>query len=416
MKVFVEGHGCSANLAETEQLKGHLREQNAILVDREEEADYIILNTCGVKKETENSMLNRIRKLNAVSQKNDSQLLVVGCLPKINSQSISSVSPGIVQFGTDLKPIAGFLKIREQSYAPEVEQVRYNDFVSIIPVSKGCLSACSFCGTKIARGHLKSFSIEEICRKFRQGLKQGIREFWLTSQDNGCYGFDYRSNIAKLLESLLSSEGEYRIRVGMMSPQYVQHYFDELMQLFRDERLYRFLHLPVQSGSDRVVQLMKRQYTIDYYKELVRETRSRFPDMSFSTDIILGFPAETQQDFQQTLDLLFETMPDVVNISRYGARQGTLAARMPEQLHGRIKKQRSRIASRACAEISLLNNKRLVGTRQKILVTEAGRKGNFVGRTSSYKPVVVEKDLRGEFVVAEIKAAFPTYLAGGIVA
>lgn len=414
MKVFVEGHGCSANLAETEQIKGFLREQSLELVQREEEADCIILNTCGVKKETENSMLNRIRKLDEISQKNSSQLLVVGCLPKINSQAILAVSPRIVQFGTDLQPIASFLRLGQQAYSPAVKQIRHNDFVSIIPISKGCLSACTFCGTKIARGHLKSYTIEEINKKFEEGLKEGIKEFWLTSQDSGCYGFDYNYNVVNLLETLLQNNGDFRIRIGMASPQYLQKYFDELMWVLRDERVYRFLHLPVQSGSDRIIGLMKRQYTVDYYKSLVKKIRSVFPDMTFSTDIIVGFPEETEHDFQETIDLLLETRPDVVNISRYGARQGTPAARMLGQLHGRIKKQRSRIASKTCAEISFENNKKLLGTRQKILVTEAGRKGNFVGRANNYKPVVIENDLRGEFVEAEITAAFPTYLKGSV--
>jgi threonylcarbamoyladenosine tRNA methylthiotransferase CDKAL1 len=415
MKVFVEGHGCSANLAETEQIKGFLKEKKAQLTNNPAEAQYLILNTCGVKHQTETTMLKRTRELNTISKKNGSTVIVSGCLPNISSAPITTISPSIIQTGTDLKPIAAAMGFAPQSYAPSLKQVRYNDYVSIIPISHGCLSACTFCGTKRARGHLKSYSIEAITAKVSQGLQEGIKEFWLTSQDNGCYGYDNKKTIVDLAQSILRKKEDFRLRIGMASPQYVQDYFFDLMKVFEDERVYRFLHLPVQSGSNSVLKNMQRKYTVEYYAELIDRIRSHYPDMTFSTDIIVGFPKETEADFQSTLDMLKTIRHDVVNISRYGIRTGTVAAKMNEQVEGTEKKARSRITTEICSQITKENNARYAGREETIFVTEQGSKGGYVGRTRAYKPVVIDQDRRGQFVRVKIEEAFPTYLKGRVI-
>jgi MiaB-like tRNA modifying enzyme len=354
-------------------------------------------------------MLNRIKKLNALAEKNGAEMIVAGCLPAMNRKEILNISESIVLLGTNLEELAEHLELKKQSYSPCLEQLASNKFVSIIPVSTGCLSACSFCGTKIARGNLKSFPVKEINERFRKELAHK-KEIWITSQDNGCYGFDIGTSIAVLLKELLSNSGKFRIRLGMANPQYLEEYFNELMQLFEDERMYRFLHLPVQSGSNRILKAMKRNYSAEYYESLVKKIRFHFPDMAFSTDVIVGFPGEKEKDFQKTVELLSRTKPDVVNISMYGQRPFTPASKMPGQLHGREKKRRSRILTKLCSTISLENNKKLAGKELKVLVTEKGSRGGFVGRANNYKPVVIEKDLRGEFVRVRVEKAFPTHL------
>jgi MiaB/RimO family radical SAM methylthiotransferase len=264
---------------------------------------------------------------------------------------------------------------------------------------------------KNARGALKSYPIDLLEKKFRACLKDS-REIWLTAQDCGCYGFDIGTNLVALVKRLLECRGDFRVRVGMMNPGHLQKFLPQYLGLFRDKRLYRFFHLPVQSGSNVVLRAMNRPYTRQQFLRIAKGIRSAFPDASISLDAIVGFPGETEAQFLETVSLVRAVEPDVVNISRFGARPNTLAAAMPGQLHGRVKKQRSRVLTTVCREIALGRNRRFVDEEQEIFVCEKGPKGGFVGRNQGYKPVVVKKAALGEFATAKIVKAFPTYLLG----
>ncbi|MFH1391385.1 MAG: tRNA (N(6)-L-threonylcarbamoyladenosine(37)-C(2))-methylthiotransferase [Candidatus Diapherotrites archaeon] len=411
MKIYVEGYGCSMNLAETEAIKGHVS-SNKILISDKSNADFLVINTCAVKEQTELKMLNRIKALNELAEKNNSQLIVFGCLPKVSPNLVEKISPNIIQMGPDLEKLSQVLGIREAEFSPSINAVRENPFVTIMPIGKGCTNFCTFCGTKLARGNVKSYTVEQLKEKFTSSLKEN-KEFWLTGQDTGAYGLDINSSLPKLLQSFLDVKDEFRLRVGMMNPHHLKRIYNELIPLFEDERIYKFLHVPVQSGSDRILKLMRRGYTVGQYKELIENLKKDIPNITIATDIIVGFPTETENEFLDTLNLVKETKPDVINMSRFGARPGTVAFDMP-QLHGRDKKERSRKLTSVCRAVAFQQNKRMLGSVGNAFVSEKGTNGKFVGRTSNYKPVLLDSDLRGQFVNVEVTEIFPFYLKGRV--
>lgn len=409
MKAFVEGSGCSLNQSDTEQICGFLEKNNFALVQKPEEAELILINACAVKEQTESKMLARIKQLYVVSKKKNSRLLVFGCLPKICPEKVRAISDDIVLFGPSLEKLAVFLDLPGQSFSPEFEGKKSSDLISIIPIARGCVGNCAYCSVKQARGDLKSYSIGSLSKKFKKSLKHS-KEIWLTAQDCGCYGFDIGTSLHVLLKQLLSVKGDYMVRVGMSNPGHVLKFLPEYLDAFSDKRMYKFFHVPVQSGSNSVLKAMNRPYSREDFLKLVAAIRSRFSDAVIATDVIVGFPGESEKDFEETLDLVRRTEPDVVNISRFGARPNTLAEILPGQLHGRVKKKRSRVLTELWEETALARSRSFVGTRQRILVNELGSKGNFVGRASNYKPVVVKKARLGGFLEVEIIDGFSTYL------
>jgi MiaB-like tRNA modifying enzyme len=411
MKAFVEGFGCSLNRADTEQIKGFLERNGFELVSKPENAKLLIINTCAVKEQTQSKMLRRIRELSGLAEKTSAMLVVFGCLPKIDPGSVKRISPKIAMAGPSLEELAGLLGLPGHSFSPSLEEKRSSKWVSIIPVARGCLGQCAYCCVKNARGALKSYPIEGINRKFRKAIKE-TPEVWLTAQDCGCYGLDLGTSLAELLEALLENKGDFRIRVGMANPQHLSGFLGQYLALFKDPRLFRFFHLPVQSGSSKVLKKMNRHYTREGFLRMTKAIRGLYPEVTISTDVIVGFPGETKEDFEKTVSLLKKAKPDIVNISRFGARPLTLAEKMPGQLHGRIKKERSRALTKLCREISLERNSEMLGRTELVLFDEPGKKGTFVGRTQNYKPVAVKNAKLGRFQKVKIKRAFPTFLEG----
>jgi len=412
LNIFVEGYGCSMNFAETEEIKGHAI-KNGFSLSSEKDADFIVINTCAVKEQTELNMLRRIKELNEISEKNNSILIVFGCLSKISPEKVNRISEKIILIGPDLEKLSKVLKIKKQEFSPEVDRVRYNKFVTIIPICSGCTNNCSFCATKFARGKIKSFSIKEIKNQFVSSLNE-TKEFWLTGQDTGAYGLDINTSLPELIKELLKVEGEYRIRIGMMNPHHLKRIYSELIPLFKDSRLYNFLHLPVQSGSDRILKLMRRTYTSSDYIELVKKLRKDIPNVSIANDFIVGFPSETNEEFLETVSLVEKTTPNIFNISRFGARPGTDAEKMKEQISGSVKKERSRKLTTLCRKVCFEENKKLVGLKERVFVSDKGKNNTFIGRSFNYKQVIIDKNLLGKFVNIQISEAFTLYLKGKV--
>jgi MiaB/RimO family radical SAM methylthiotransferase len=230
--------------------------------------------------------------------------------------------------------------------------------------------------------------VGDIARQVRDDVASGCKEVWLTSTDSGCYGRDIGSSLAEMLEACCGVDGDFKVRLGMLNPQYMPDMTDEIAGVYaRNEKLFRFLHMPVQSGSERVLRKMKRGHTAGVFAGAVRALRERMPDFTISTDIIVGFPGETEDDFEQTLDLLRRTEPDVVNISRYSARPGTEAAKL-KKVSSQVAKSRSERATKAAREIAKKRNSLWQGWQGEIIVDELG--GRVAqGRNHAYKSVVL---------------------------
>ncbi|HSF28699.1 MAG TPA: radical SAM protein, partial [Nitrosopumilaceae archaeon] len=229
----------------------------------------------------------------------------------------------------------------------------------------------------------------------------GCKEIWLTSTDNGCYGFDIGIDLPRLITAVGEINRDFMIRVGMMNPMYMPRIRDGLLDAFENDRVFKFLHIPVQSGSNRILKEMKRGHTAKVFKDTSEKFHKKFGKFTISTDIIVGFPSESEDDFEQTVELIKETKPDVINLSRYSARPGTKAAKM-KQLDVSEVKRRSKIIFELAKKIAYERNKEWLGWRGKVLFDEISD-GLIKGRNLAYKPVVIDEETKlGEKIRVEI--------------
>ena len=395
-KVWVEAFGCSANIADAEIIKGLLCNNGYELTSIRKNSDVSVLVTCAVKDATEHRMISKIKRYSK-----DKPLVVAGCLPKTSMKLIESYSPDSSLMGPQsldrtLQVVDASLNGRkvvaiEDSMSTKVNfpRLRLNPVISIIEISSGCLSECSFCQTKLAKGWLKSYRIGEIVRQMEDDVAANCKEIWLTSTDNGCYGLDLKTDLVELLEQCSNIEGEYKIRVGMMNPMYVPRFLDRLISLYlNNDKIFKFLHMPVQSGSERILRKMKRGHTAKIFLDVVKELRKKIPEITIATDIITGFPSESESDFEETLNLIEVSQPDVINSSRYSPRPGTVASKYP-RLNTKIVKERSTKLHETIKKTSMSRNQMWYGWNGKILIDELLENGKIQGRNYAYRPVII---------------------------
>lgn len=395
-KVWVKAFGCSANIADSEIIKGILSNNGYELTHIRKNSDINVLVTCAVKDVTEHRMISKIKRYSK-----EKPLVVAGCLPKTSKNLIESFSPNSSLMGPQsldkiLQVIDASLHGQkvvalEDSMSTKVNlpRLRLNPVVSIIEISSGCLSECSFCQTKLAKGTLRSYRIGEIVRQMEDDIAANCKEIWLTSTDNGCYGMDLKTDLVDLLENCSNVEGDYKIRVGMMNPIYVPRFLDRLISLYRNnDRIFKFLHMPVQSGSERILQKMKRGHTAKIFLDVVREMRKKIPEITIATDIITGFPSESERDFEETLNLIEESQPDVINSSKYSPRPGTVASKYPK-VDTSIVKERSTRLHDTIKKTSMTRNLMWKGWKGEVLIDEILDNGEIQGRNYAYRPVIM---------------------------
>ncbi len=270
-------------------------------------------------------------------------------------------------------------------------KVRLNPAVGIVEIASGCMSECTFCQTKLSKGDLKSYRVGDVVRQVEAELADGCKEIWLSSTDNGCYGLDIETDLPSLVNQVSDIPQDFRIRVGMMNPMFMPRIRDGLLKSFENDKVFKFLHVPVQSGSDSVLNNMKRGHTVETFRDVVKRFRDKFQTFTISTDIIVGYPTETEEDFEKTISLLKETRPDIINHSRYSQRPGTDAAEMHQIDMSEIKR-RSKKLFELVNEISFSNNKKWIGWEGLVLFDETSD-GQIKGRNYAYKPIFVKDDV-----------------------
>ncbi|MFA4661422.1 tRNA (N(6)-L-threonylcarbamoyladenosine(37)-C(2))-methylthiotransferase [Pyrococcus kukulkanii] len=423
VKVYIENYGCARNKADGEMMAALLYLAGHELVDTPEEAEIAVVNSCAVKDPTERKISRRIKELLDSGKK----VIVTGCLPHVNPDVIDervSAVLGVKSIDRITQAVEYALRGEKLISVPDwrkrnldkldLPRLSPRGVHFIVPIAEGCLNACTYCATRLARGVLKSYAPEKVIEWVKWAIRQGYKEIWLSAEDTGCYGFDIGTNLAKLLDEITAIEGEFRIRVGMMNPNHVIKFLDELIDAYKDEKIYKFLHLPVQSGDNEILRRMGRTYTVEEFEEIVKAFRREFPDLNLHTDIIVGFPGETEEAFQRSVELIKRVKPDKVNVSRYSPRPGTIAAKW-KQLPGWLVKERSRIMHRIRLQISYDINKRYIGRKLKVLIHGEGKKGNIDAVTMNYKHIILPQGEKGKFAEVKVKGATSTYLLGEIV-
>jgi len=416
-KIWVEAYGCSASFADSEMISGLILNGGHTLAKNISDSDLNLIVTCSVKDATANKMVNRIKRLKS------KPLIVAGCLPKAEKSTVEKFGPhasllGPNSIGKTLDVINSTLNGKKRIELEDSDmvkvglpKVRLNPVVGIIEIASGCMSECTFCQTKLSKGDLRSYRIGDIVRQVKYDIDNGCKEVWLSSTDNGCYGFDIGTDLSRLISAVGEIERDFMIRVGMMNPMYMPRIRDGLLRSFENTRVFKFLHIPVQSGSNRVLKEMKRGHTSQVFRDANDKFRKKFGRFTISTDIIVGFPSENNENFEETVDLIKETRPDVINLSRYSARPGTNAAKMT-QLNVSEVKRRSKVVYELAKNIINERNVEWIGWRGEVLFDESSD-GVIKGRNFAYKPVVVDEDVKlGQKIKVEIIKATPYGLYG----
>ncbi len=381
----IETYGCTSNRGESREIERALRDGGHRPAAGPDDADVAILNTCTVVEKTERNMLRRAEELESAT----ADLVITGCMALAQGEQFREAGLDAAVLHWDEVP-GHVLNGECPTVTPDVEPV-LDGVVGILPIARGCMSNCSYCITKFATGRVDSPSIAENVEKARALVHAGAKEIRVTGQDTGVYGWDTgERKLPELLDRICAIDGEFRVRLGMANPGGIHGIHEELADVFaRNEKLYDFIHAPVQSGSDEVLESMRRQHRVEKFREVVETFDDRLDEWTLSTDFIVGFPTETDADHQRSMELLREVRPEKINVTRFSKRPGTDAADM-KGLGGTIKKERSKAMSELKMEVVGEAYESMVGTEREVLVVEEGTGDSVKCRDSAYRQVIVQ--------------------------
>jgi len=383
VQVSVEVYGCAANRDDGRLVKALLRRAGFELVDPEE-ADVVVLLTCIVRDSVDARMVNRMVELEG------RPTVVAGCFPEAYPDRVRKIRPDASLVGPRhldrvVEAVRAALRGDRVEFIGDREGLDWKadaprvlpGLSAIVPICEGCPNRCAYCAVKLARGDLRSFPPERLLRRVERELERGAVEVHLTAQDTAAYGLDRSGvDLVDLLEEVVErcSRHGARVRLGMFNPGSAYPIADELADLFAtwDDVLYRAVHMPVQSGDDEVLRRMNRNYTVEEALEVHRAFKRRLGYFTFITDVIVGFPGETEEAFRNTLRFLERTRPHILHAARFCRRPRTPAAEMRDQVPERVKLRRSRILHRKRLEWAREANRELVGRRVEVTVLEKG--------------------------------------------
>jgi threonylcarbamoyladenosine tRNA methylthiotransferase CDKAL1 len=416
MNIYIETYGCTANKSDERLLIGLVTKNHHRIVSDIDAADVLILLTCTVIGTTEQRMLSRLK----LFQKTHKKIIVTGCMPTVQADLVTTIAPQASLLPCQHIQCINDILLEKKPVFRETKKTNlpktYDTLIAPIMIAEGCRLSCSYCITRFARGILRSFPIQEIISDITSAIHQGCKEIQLTAQDTASYGLDTGENLGMLLSQITHLKEAFRVRIGMMNPATLHENLSSILTAYQHENIYKFLHLPVQSGDDEILKKMNRTYTTKQFYFLLQQFRKKIPMLTFSTDVIIGFPTESEEQFQRTISLLENIQPDIVNITRFSARPFTTAKKMKGRVPTHIVKERSRRLTEICTRLSFEKNKNYLGKTSMVLTTEKGKNNTIMGRTEEYKPVILTELVPiGNFISVEIIDATSTYLLGKLI-
>ena len=433
---LVETYGCQMNVHDSERIAGLLDEAGYIPVVEGEQADLVVFNTCAVRENADNKLYGNLSFLAPIKKANPQmQIAVGGCLAQKDQATIIKKAPYVdVVFGThnvgSLPVLLERARIEEESQIEILEALehfpstlparRLSAFSSWVSVSVGCNNTCTFCIVPTLRGIEKDRNAEDILNEVKALVDQGVIEITLLGQNVNAYGVDFsdRGAFANLLRSCGQIEGLERVR--FMSPHPRDFTDDVIEAMAQTPNVMPHLHMPLQSGSDRILQQMRRSYRSDRYLGILDRVRSSIPRAMITTDIIVGFPGESEEDFQQTLDLCTQARFAAAYTYQYSKRPGTPAATMPDQISEEVVGERYTRLHNHQQQISLSVNQESIGSIHKVLVGDyEGRRdeaqSRLTGRSEDFRLVHFDNTTLarpGDEVTVKISQASAHYLIG----
>ena len=428
LEIFFETYGCTANYNSTEIMKGLVRQAGLNITEDENFADLIVINSCIVKTATQEKIRRKIQDL----LKKNKKIILAGCMPRLNSKIFPEYQERNLFFldTTHVKDLISLIKdIQENNYLQEKylkwrKEIKLNlpkipkeKLIGVTQISEGCLGNCTYCITRLAKGRLFSYPKDEIIKSIKNDLGSGCKEIWLTSQDCASYGNDAKEFLLpELLQEICKAKKNFKLRAGMMNPNNVLQILPELIQIYKDKKIYKFLHLPIQSGSNRILKAMNRYYKKEDIKKIIKEFRKEFPEIHISTDVIVGYPGETEKDFNETYELVKFMNPETINISKFGKRPGTRAEKLEEISPGIMRKRTSKLAQlhkKLCNE----NQKKFLEKEFEVFANQKGFGNTYLARDENYKlfAVISKEKILGKKVKVKVKKLTPHYLISEMV-
>ena len=406
VKVYFTTQGCSSNLRESEIMTGLLDHSGYEIAKDGNESEVNVVNICTVKGD-----MTALKEIIRLKKKfPEKKLIVAGCINESIIPKIKNLDKNISLVNThNLGKISNVvenslgnitLEFLDKKYEKKVNlpSVRKNPVIGIVPILNGCNYFCTFCSTKLVKGKLFSYPMDAIREDVKSHLKAGCKEIWITSNDTGAYMADQggKPKLVELMEQILSVPMDFKVRIGMMNPGNTIPVLDKLIEIYKHPKMFKFLHIPVQAGNNEVLKAMNRKYSAEEFIKIAEDFRKEIPEITISTDVIVGFPSETEEQFNDTLKLIEKTRPDIINISKYALREGTLAAKMKQHLSNELKR-RSKLMMELHRKIARENNKKWVGWEGKALIDEKSKEGSWIGRNYCYKHIL----LKGNFKLGD---------------
>ncbi len=445
-RVYIKTYGCQMNERDSQAVAAMLRGKGYSIVEEEREADVILLNTCSVREQAEQKAIGKAGHINARKRRNPNLIVgIMGCMAQNRGEALLDSLP-------DLDLIVGTQKfhrvpdhldnmiasLQGQGPAPETivdleEEAGSQNTIrshsssgqasAFVSIMQGCNMKCSYCIVPKTRGTERARPMEAIVEEVEELVSKGTREVTLLGQIVNQYGIrefpfvDKKSPFVQLLEKVHAVEGIERIRFTSPHP---VGFKDDLIECYtRLPKLCEYLHFPMQSGSNPILKAMRRPYTIEKFSSIIEKIRALRPDIYISTDVIVGFPGETEADFEATREAFENLRFDMAYLFKYSVRPDTTAEPLGDPVPTEVKESRNQILLDILAKNSLTRNETLIGTIEEVLFEGPARKGEsmFVGRTRGYRKVIVKANPRlvGQLVQVEITHVTASSLFGELV-
>ncbi len=431
-QVYIETYGCQMNTADTELVMGILNNNGYDLANGVHDADVVFLNTCSIRENAEQRIYGRLGNLKTLKDKKPGMVVgILGCMAeRLRSDLIEKkklvdmvVGPDEYRRLPELLDVVysggkgiGVKLSRTETY-DDIMPYREDGLQAWISVMRGCDKFCTYCVVPFTRGRERSRSLESIVKEVEHLSAKGFREVSLLGQNVNSYN-DNGNDFADLLSAVAAVDRGMRVRFTTSHPQDLS---DKLLYtIAENENLCNYIHLPVQSGSNRILELMNRTYTVEHYLELIEKARKIIPGVSFSTDIITGFPTETLEDHLMTLDVMEKVKYDGAYMFKYSPREGTKAFKMDDDVPEEVKTKRLQQIIELQQRHSLELNNKLIGTTERLLVEGFSKKSDqfMAGRTDSNKVAIFpvqEGIAEGDYVDVKIERVTSATLFGEVV-
>ena len=431
-KVYIETYGCQMNVADTELVLGILKNKGYEIADDIKSADVVLLNTCSIRDNAEQRIYGRLGNLKKQKEKNPGMVLgILGCMAErlrkdlIEDKKVVDLVVGPDEYrrlpefidGAFLGDKGIGVKLSRTETYDDIIPYREDGLSAWISVMRGCDKFCTYCVVPYTRGRERSRNLESIVDEIKQLSNRGFKEVSLLGQNVNSYN-DNGRDFADLLAASAMVDRSIRVRFTTSHPQDLS---DKLLYTIAEHpNLCNYIHLPVQSGSDRILELMNRTYTIEHYLNIIDKARQIIPGVSFSTDIISGFPTETYEDHLATLDVMEKVKYDGAYMFKYSPREKTKAYRMEDDVTEEVKTKRLSEIIDLQQSISAELNQKMIGTEEEILVEGYSKKSEMfmAGRTGTNKVVIFptdEKIKAGDYIKVKINKATSATLFGDVV-